>query len=69
MKQRMCILKTADAILEDIQGSYAAIGLRVSSLEEAFNRAAEGLAVKLTDERLNVHKSFIRAYSEGYRTI
>ncbi|MGK9948401.1 hypothetical protein O6163_25270, partial [Salmonella enterica subsp. enterica] len=28
----------------------------------------EGLAVQLTDERLNVHKSFIRAYKEGYPT-
>ncbi len=60
-------LKTATQLLEDIQGSYEAIGLRVSSLEEAFSRAAEGLAVELTDERLNVHKSFIRAYSEGYQ--
>ena len=60
-------LKTAKQLLEDIQGSYEAIGLRVSSLEEAFSRSAEGLAVELTDERLNVHKSFIRAYSEGYQ--
>ena len=61
-------LKTEVQLLEDIQGSYAAIGLTVSSLKEAYDRAAEGLAVKLTDERLNVHKSFIRAYSEGYET-
>ena len=59
-------LKTAAQLLEDIQGSYEAIGLQVSSLEEAFNRAPEGLAVQLSDERLNVHKSFIRAYAEGY---
>ncbi len=61
-------LKTAEQMLEDIQGSYAAIGLSVHSLEEAYNRADEGLAVQLTDERLNVHKSFIRAYKEGYPT-
>lgn len=60
------LLKTKTQMLEDIQGSYAAIGLSVSSLEEAFKRADEGLAVQLTDERLNVHKSFIRAYKEGY---
>ncbi len=60
-------LKTAEQLLDDIQASYEAIGIRVTSLEEAFNRAAEGNAVKLTDERLNVHKSFIRAYSEGFR--
>ena len=62
------LLKTEAQMLEDIQGSYAAIGLSVSSLEEAFKRADEGLAVQLTDERLNVHKSFIRAYKEGYPT-
>ena len=61
-------LKTEAQMLEDIQGSYKAIGLTVSSLEEAFTRADEGLAVQLTDERLNVHKSFIRAYKEGYPT-
>ena len=61
-------LKTEAQLLEDIQGSYAAIGLTVSSLKEAFDRAQEGLAVKLTDERLNVHKSFIRAYAEGYES-
>src|SRR5690606_18813434 len=61
-------LKTEAQLLEDIQGSYAAIGLQVSSLKEAYDRAEEGLAVPLTDERLNVHKSFIRAFSEGYET-
>ncbi|AWE07046.1 GTPase [Lysinibacillus sp. 2017] len=61
-------LKNEAQLLEDIQGSYAAIGLHVSSLKEAYERAEEGLAVKLTDERLNVHKSFIRAYSEGFDT-
>ena len=61
-------LKTREQLLEDIQGSYTAVGLTVSSLEEAYSRAEEGLAVKLTDERLNVHKSFIRAYAEGYNT-
>ena len=59
-------LKTAAQLLEDIQGSYEAIGLQVGSLEEAFNRSSEGVAVQLSDERLNVHKSFIRAFAEGY---
>ncbi|OCS82345.1 dynamin family protein [Caryophanon tenue] len=60
------VLKTKEDMLADIQASYAAIGLTISSLEEAYSRAQEGLAVKLTDERLNVHKSFIRAYEQGY---
>lgn len=59
-------LKNEGQLLEDIKASYEAIGLQVSSLQEAFDRAQEGLDVGLTDERLNVHKSFIRAYSEGY---
>lgn len=59
-------LKTSEQLLEDIQNSYAAIGMAVATLQEAYERAQEGLAVKLADERLNVHKSFIRAYSEGY---
>ncbi|MEG0260561.1 MAG: dynamin family protein, partial [Lysinibacillus sp.] len=62
------LLKTDAQMLEDIQGSYAAIGLHVASLEEAYNRADEGLNVVLSDERLNVHKSFIRAYKVGYPT-
>lgn len=59
-------LKTKEQMLEDIQFAYEAIGMQVQSLEEAFNRADEGLRVELSDERLNVHKSIIRAYKEGY---
>ena len=59
-------LKNSEQMLEDIQASYAAIGLTVNSLEEAFTRAAEGIKVPLEDERLNLHKSFIRAYQIGY---
>ncbi|CAM5181906.1 Dynamin family protein OS=Ureibacillus acetophenoni OX=614649 GN=SAMN05877842_103268 PE=4 SV=1 [Ureibacillus acetophenoni] len=61
-------LKTADQLLDDIRNAYESIGLNISSLEEAYDRAEEGLNVKLTDERLNVHKSFIRAYAKGYST-
>lgn len=61
-------LKTKDQLLEDIQFAYEAIGMTVQSLEEAYNRADEALQVELKDERLNVHKSFIRAYKEGYPT-
>lgn len=61
-------LKTAQQLLEDIKGSYSAIGMTVNSLSEAFDRAEEGLKVQLNDERLNVHKSFIRAFSQGFKT-
>lgn len=59
-------LKSSEQMLEDIQFAYEAIGLSIQSLEEAFNRAEEGLNIELSDERLNIHKSFIRAYREGY---
>jgi len=59
-------LKTKEQLLDDIQNAYESIGLSITSLDEAFNRAEEGLQVKLTDERLNVHKSFIKAYAKGY---
>lgn len=60
--------KREDQLLEDIQLAYEAVGLSVNSLEEAYNRADEGLAVPLSDERLNVHKSFIRAFKTGFGT-
>ncbi|MFP7200667.1 dynamin family protein [Lysinibacillus halotolerans] len=61
-------LKTAEQLLEDIRSSYEAIGMSIHSLQEAFERAEEGVAVQLTDERLNVHKSFIRAFAHGFKT-
>ncbi|KGR74183.1 dynamin family protein [Ureibacillus sinduriensis] len=61
-------LKTADQLLEDIKDSYAEIGITIQSLQEAFERTEEGLSVQLKDERLNVHKSFIRAFSQGFKT-
>ncbi|GEK33058.1 dynamin family protein [Kurthia sibirica] len=59
-------LKTVEAMTADIQASYNAIGIRVTSLDDAFNKAQEALDVKLTDERLHVHKSFVRAFAQGY---
>ncbi|MEX3620865.1 dynamin family protein [Viridibacillus arvi] len=59
-------LKTTDQLQADIISSYEAIGMHVISLEEAFNKATEGLQMELDDERLHVHKSFIRAFAQGY---
>lgn len=59
-------LKTTDQLQADIISSYEAIGMHVTSLEEAFNKATEGLQMELDDERLHVHKSFIRAFAQGY---
>lgn len=59
-------LKTAAQMTEDIIASYAAIGVEVTSLEDAFAKVQQALDVELIDERLHVHKSFVRAFSEGY---
>lgn len=59
-------LKSEAIMLEDMQNSYEQLGLTVSSLQEAFERADEALRLKVTDERNHLHQSFIRAYQLGY---
>ena len=61
-------VKTRDIMLEDVGRSYEMIGMRVTSLEEAYEKADEALAKPIEDERLHLHKSFIRAYQKGYPT-
>ena len=61
-------LKTIGQLENDIIASYEAIGIMIHSLNEAFDRAEEALAKPLDDERLHVHKSFVRAFKEGYPT-
>ena len=60
------VLKTVEQMTEDIISSYGEIGVTVTSLEDAFNKAQQALDVELIDERLHVHKSFVRAFREGY---
>lgn len=60
------VLKTVEQMTEDIIASYGEIGVAVTSLEDAFNKAQQALDVELVDERLHVHKSFVRAFREGY---
>ncbi len=59
-------LKTTEQLKEDIIASFGAIGIHVISLEDAYNKVGTALAKELEDERLHVHKSFIRAFKEGY---
>lgn len=59
-------LKTVEQMTEDIIASYGAIGVSVTSLEDAFSKAQKALDVELTDERLHVHKSFVRAFAKSY---
>ena len=60
------VLKTVEQMTEDIISSYGEIGITVTSLDDAFNKAQQALDVELVDERLHVHKSFVRAFHEGY---
>lgn len=60
------VLKTPAQMTEDIIASYGAIGVTVTSLDDAFEKAQQALDVELVDERLHVHKSFVRAFREGY---
>ncbi len=60
------VLKTVEQMTEDIISSYGEIGITVTSLDDAFNKAQQALDVELVDERLHVHKSFVRAFREGY---
>lgn len=59
-------LKTATQMTEDIIASYGAIGVTVTSLDDAFAKAEKALAIELSDERLHVHKSFVRAFAQTY---
>ena len=59
-------LKTEAIMLEDVARSYEALGMHVNSLEEALEEADRAIAKPLEDERLHLHKSFIRAYQKGY---
>lgn len=60
------ILKSEEAMTEDLIRSFEALGLQIQSLEEAKDRVDEAVNISLTDERLQVHKAFIAAYGRGY---
>lgn len=61
-------LKSVQQMTDDIIASYGAIGVPVTSLDDAFSKAQKALDVELTDERLHVHKSFVRAFAKSYET-
>lgn len=56
-------LKTKLQLLEDVQYAYSQIGISVSSLEEAFQKAPSTIEQSVVEE---VHKSFIIAFYKGY---
>lgn len=60
------MLKTEARMTEDILRSFEALGIAVSSLEEAREKVAAAMEVALVDERLQIHKAFIAAFGRGY---
>lgn len=60
------ILKTTERMTEDIIRSFEAIGVNVTSLNEAFEKVDEALNIELEEEKLQVHKAFIAAFQRGY---
>ena len=60
------ILKTLDRMTEDVKRSFEALGIPVETMEDAFTKAEEAITIKLTDEKLHIHKAFIEAFKQGY---
>lgn len=60
-------LKTVSQMTEDVAFSFEALGMPVSTLEEAFLKADDILRKALENESLHIHKTFIRAFQTGYK--
>ncbi|MGE7544037.1 dynamin family protein [Sporosarcina newyorkensis] len=59
-------LKNAATMTEDVALSFEALGIHISTLEEAFAKTDEALKQPLENENLHIHKSFIQAFKKGY---
>ncbi|ARK26039.1 GTPase [Sporosarcina sp. P37] len=59
-------LKDEATMTEDVALSFSALGIEVSSLEDAFNKTDAAMKQPLEDENLHIHKSFISAFQRGY---
>ena len=60
------VLKTVDRMTEDIQRSFEALGIDVTSLADAYAKVDMAMNETLTDEKQQMHKAFISAFSRGY---
>ncbi|WP_342512175.1 dynamin family protein [Sporosarcina sp. FSL K6-1522] len=60
------LLKTAERMTEDVVRSFEALGVDVTSLDNAFQQADVALNTELTDENLHIHKAFVAAFKKGY---
>ncbi|ARJ40237.1 GTPase [Sporosarcina ureae] len=59
-------LKDEATMTEDVALSFGALGITISSLEDAFNKTDVAMKQPLEDENLHIHKSFISAFQRGY---
>ncbi|AIY05709.1 hypothetical protein Plano_1744 [Planococcus sp. PAMC 21323] len=57
-------LKTRTQMTEDVQNSFQALGVQVTSLEDAFDKSSKLPEDTPTEQQ--VHKSFITAFNKGY---
>nr|WP_236610200.1 dynamin family protein [Planococcus halocryophilus] len=57
-------LKTRTQMTEDVQNSFQALGVQVTSLEDAFDKSSK--LPENTPTEQQVHKSFITAFNKGY---
>ena len=60
------ILKTVSRMTEDVSRSFEALGIDVTTLEEALDKAEVAIQAELVDEKLQIHKAFIAAFKAGY---
>lgn len=60
------LLKTVDRMTEDIRRSFEALGIDVTSLADAYEKVDIAMNQTLTDEKQQMHKAFISAFSSGY---
>ncbi|NME05800.1 dynamin family protein [Psychrobacillus sp. BL-248-WT-3] len=59
-------LKTQEQLLEDVKYAFEQLGITITSLEEAFEKAPAAVKENSTEE---VHKSFINAFYIGYPAV
>ncbi len=59
-------LKDQATMTEDVALSFGALGIEITSLEDAYNKTDGAMSKPLEDENLHIHKSFIGAFQRGY---
>ena len=59
-------LKDEATMTEDVALSFGALGIEITSLEDAYNKTDSAMSKPLEDENLHIHKSFIGAFQRGY---